>query len=233
MALTALAAGQTDPRVEKGDTFETLRLPDGRILNNAEVLSVVVILDHDGGVESIEWETFQDTINNPSTNLPHENQTVARGKLTGMAFETLKFGDNSKDVFRKLKKLEIVDRIDTSGVNFVALLNLTGRRYFLYPHFKNKTLSVVRIRSEYRDANEFDEYLRLDWEYLRNLVINRFGLPTEAQEFPKTPYFPNKNLHLTDNWKSDTVGIQLGIKIIEEKYYAVAYISNKRDERGN
>lgn len=223
------ATGQTDIGVEKGDSFEILRLPDGRILKNAEVLSVVVILDHDGGVETVEWDTFQETVNNPADTLANVSKPATRSAFSGTAFETLKFGDNTKEVFKKLKKLDIVDRIDTSGVNFVALINLAGRRYFLYPHFKNKALSVIRIRSEYREADEFDEYLRLDWEYLRNLVINRFGLPTQAQDFPKTPYFPSKSLHLTDDWKGLHVGIQLGVKIIEDKYYAVAYISSKRE----
>ena len=87
----------------------------------------------------------------------------------------------------------------------------------------------MRLRGEFRKSDEFETLLRLDWEYLKNSVIKEFGPPNSTLEYPRTPYFSGEDVEITDVWEKPGVKVQIGVRVIEERYYAVALISDESD----
>lgn len=160
--------------------------------------------------------------------------------ITNAFFDTLCFGDSRKTVTEKLKASQLVksnlsgELFGRTGLNgvFETRDKIGGLQCALYFHWDiDDKLIEVTLRSDSKEASEYDADLKPCWIELANVATQLHGKPKMALEIAKYTELSDKEITFTHLWKLEQGGdIMLGTSRIGATYQVNLRFTNGAPE---
>lgn len=143
-------------------------------------------------------------------------------------FDTLKFGDDRATVTEKLKASKMVEaNLDSTffgrtGINGIyrTAHKIGGLHCYLFFDWdEGDRLREITLRTEDKEAGEYESVLKPCWEALTELIGPIYGNPLQTVRMPAASELANEQMLATHLWRIDQGGtVLLGASRLGDTY---------------
>lgn len=130
------------------------------------------------------------------------------------------YGETRDTVSKKLSNSPLLaSGVDASlqartGLNgvFTTTRYLAGLKFSLYFGWSDSDrLSEITYRSQPIQASEYDQQVKISWQYAINVLSGIYGRASNAGEYPKKNLISKGQIQYSHEWKTNKGFIYLGV----------------------
>ena len=165
-------------------------------------------------------------------------QNVHTDSLARIAWGDAYFGISIDDA-RKTKVFKKASFYNNSfnelyGSAHLALADAELRQMFVvHALFFNNRLYEIELKTLTRNANYYDTYIRDAVDYLKDLIQEKYDIPTEYNGFPSFLQMQPGRERIAYGWKIGVKYIVITVKEVQEgsEYLVYCHITNSKESK--